>query len=129
MLEKQEAPAAVKEVLLEAERKLNDIRDLASEKPYALVLIDGDGYLFHPTFLREGFPGGEKAGQSLHKKVHDYFNDSKFKGQRGWQIVIRIFANVDGLATAMKRIGRMYEAAFCRRLWQELTRVMLRLIF
>ena len=110
LLEGRGAPAEVKEVLIKAERALSDIREISWDRPYALVLIDGDGCIFNPKFLRQGLLGGELVGELLLQKIHDHFNDCRFLGQRGWQIIVRIFANVEGLAGALKKCGRVSES-------------------
>lgn len=95
------------EVKLTVHTKKND-------NPFAVVLIDGDGYIvsclreilqflrwltqtskFRDELLHEGAVGGAKAAQQLHDELQDYLR--KFDGSKGWKLMVRIYVNLEGL--------------------------------
>ena len=103
-----------KQILLQFQNVMNNIRDIAFDTPYALVLIDGDGYIFNEDLIRQGLKGGEIAAERLESRLHQYFSDSNFRRQRGWRVVVFIFASIDGLSHKMKKFGRIQEASCLR---------------
>lgn len=115
MLESEEGKDDANEALLRIERVMNNIHDSTLDNPYALVLLDGDGYLFNEDLVRQGLKGGEIAAERLEDELRIYFERNNFKGQRGWRIVVFIFASLDGLAHKMKKSGRTSEAKSFRQ--------------
>ena len=101
--------------LLRIERVMNTIHDSTLDTPYAVVLLDGDGYIFNEDLLRQALKGGEKAAERLESGLRDHFERNNLKGQRGWRIAVFIFASIDGLAHKMKKSGRTLEARSFRQ--------------
>ncbi|KAI5466952.1 hypothetical protein BGZ63DRAFT_346469 [Mariannaea sp. PMI_226] len=86
----------------------NSIRCLTSENsglknrnPYILILIDGDGLLFHEDFVRDRNEGGKRAAAAVHAAVAAIVGDRADE----LQIIVRVVANVGGLSKAMMRDG------------------------
>lgn len=81
-----------------AEQSLRKLQETADADPFAVVLLDGDGYLFPDQSVRDGFDGGGKVAQRLFSAVEGYLE--QFEGANRWSVVIRIFLNASGIATA-----------------------------
>ncbi|CAK7222765.1 hypothetical protein SBRCBS47491_004972 [Sporothrix bragantina] len=69
--------------------------------PYAAVLIDGDGLLFREDFVNDGMEGGKRAAQALRDAVAGRCGNLPSKVE----IVVKVCANLSGLATAMRNAG------------------------
>ena len=79
-----------------ATRNLLEAEEVAATNPFAMVLVDGDGYVFPDDLLRQGVRGGEEAAQRLLDEVQNYLQNHK--GAKQWRIIVRVFVNLDGLA-------------------------------
>lgn len=97
----------------EAEDRLREMVEMANSTPFAVVLIDGDGYIFQEEFLRQGAVGGAIAAQQLLEKLQDYFG--KFDGSKGWRIMVRIFVNLEGLLQTCVNLGLLREESTLRQ--------------
>ncbi|KAI1295131.1 hypothetical protein F5Y03DRAFT_372181 [Xylaria venustula] len=89
-------------------------------KPFVLVVVDGDGYIFRDEFLHQGAEGGSKAAQHLNNILK---KSLLVKGLEHCDIMVRIYANLvnlskvlskHGLATADKRSLAPFVASFNR---------------
>ena len=76
-------------------KDLEEAEENAACNPFAVVLIDGDGYIFPDELLCQGGSGGQEAAQRLLNEARNYL--SRFKGAKEWRIVVRIFTNLEGL--------------------------------
>ncbi|KAK3683924.1 hypothetical protein B0T22DRAFT_501279 [Podospora appendiculata] len=76
---------------------------LKNNNPYVVVLIDGDGLLFKENFIRQGIEGGKQAAYALRTAI------LKECGQHasGVEVIAQVFANLEGLARAMRRDGSL----------------------
>jgi hypothetical protein len=72
------------------------------KNPFALVLVDGDGYIFDDTLVRNQAEGGKVAAQRLHAAIKA---DLQRKGLEHCQVMIRVYANVAGLSKALASAG------------------------
>lgn len=73
--------------------------------PFVVVLIDGDGYVFHQNFAAMG-PMADEGGSNACKRLNDCIRASlERKGLGHCQIIVRIYANVTGLSKTMARTG------------------------
>ena len=84
--------------LVASKRSLRFLQAKASRRPYALIMIDGDGYIFHEQYVRQGIRGGELAANLFREKIHHYFSQHNFPDIGNWDLKIRIFVNVEGLS-------------------------------
>ncbi|KAI0845787.1 hypothetical protein F5Y00DRAFT_272692 [Daldinia vernicosa] len=89
----------LKQRLDEMETKLGYVPD---RNLYVVVLIDGDGLIFKDNFVKKGIEGGKKAANELLKAINEKFNSAETTSVT---VIVNIFANVTGLAKAMKRDG------------------------
>ncbi|KAI1359811.1 hypothetical protein F5Y08DRAFT_64777 [Xylaria arbuscula] len=71
-------------------------------KPFVLVVVDGDGYIFRDEFLHLGAEGGSKAAQHLNNVVKKSLQG---KGLEHCDVMIRIYANLSNLSRTLSRHG------------------------
>lgn len=76
-------------------------------EPFVLVLIDGDGMIFHEHFLQQGEDGGKKAAAVLLQSTDVYAREQIPTLPNETKIVARMYANVRGLADACARAGHV----------------------
>jgi hypothetical protein len=70
--------------------------------PFALVVIDGDGYVFDESFVRAGEEGGSRAAKQLNDTVK---MSLRRKGYEGCEIMIRVYADLVGLSKTLYKNG------------------------
>ena len=107
------ARGAAEAKLAASQRELLRVRESSESAPFALVLMDGDGYIFDEILIQQGKTGGEKAAHHFHKNVQHYFRSQqtpgvlheKFDGANNWRIVVKIYMNLDGLAKTLHKAG------------------------
>ncbi|GAD99406.1 hypothetical protein MYCGRDRAFT_53066 [Paecilomyces variotii No. 5] len=86
---------------IQAERAL-------TRNPFVVLLMDGDGYIFEDRFITNRNSGAAKAAQELYNFFLDsvrrlHMDDDAFP--LDLEVVIRIYVNQAGLATAMVEAG------------------------
>ncbi|KAF5668368.1 hypothetical protein FHETE_5304 [Fusarium heterosporum] len=70
--------------------------------PFALVVVDGDGYIFDERFVRDGEEGGSRAAKQLNDTIKDSL---RRKGFETCEVMIRVYANLTGLSKALCKNG------------------------
>jgi len=89
-----------------ARQKLESLQTAVDDAGFTLVLIDADfdGYTFQVNFLLKGSAGGEGAAHALKTAIRENLKgfDSAIAKL---PIVLRAFANVKGMESAMRRNG------------------------
>ncbi|KAH7028047.1 uncharacterized protein B0I36DRAFT_328511 [Microdochium trichocladiopsis] len=70
--------------------------------PFALVLVDGDGYIFDEDLVRAGEEGGSRAAVRLNDAVK---NSLRRRGIDNCEIIIRVYADLVGLSKFLSRNG------------------------
>lgn len=70
--------------------------------PFVLVLVDGDGYVLHDTYISRGADGGSEAAAMLNTRIRTSLAE---KGLEHCEIMIRVYANVAGLSKALNKVG------------------------
>ncbi|KAI9847009.1 MAG: hypothetical protein M1837_003365 [Sclerophora amabilis] len=92
-----------REVKLKDElRKLNSFM---ARNPFVLVLIDGDGMIFENSLLQSAERGGKDAAGLLQSAVKDYLHREFHDLPSDCKIVVRVYANVKGLAETCYKAG------------------------
>ncbi|KID83177.1 C-x8-C-x5-C-x3-H type zinc finger protein [Metarhizium guizhouense ARSEF 977] len=97
-----------------ARRRLQQANDLWEERqarrPFAVALIDADadGYMFPGRFIAKGEKGGEEAADMLLTELQDHLRVAT-AAPNGIDILVKAFANVGGLVTALKRRGTIQD--------------------
>ncbi|PKX92393.1 uncharacterized protein P174DRAFT_373257 [Aspergillus novofumigatus IBT 16806] len=87
--------------------ELRDLREqrqrweqLYNKDPYVAVLVDGDGAIFNNELLQDPRQGASEAALRLTEAVRNYLKDTPL-GSDDVPIVVRIFANLNGLAKSL----------------------------
>ncbi|GAQ08487.1 hypothetical protein ALT_5808 [Aspergillus lentulus] len=87
--------------------ELRDLREqrqrweqLYNKDPYVAVLVDGDGAIFNNELLQDPRQGAPEAALRLTQAVRNYLKDTPL-GSEDVPIVVRIFANLNGLAKSL----------------------------
>ncbi|KAL8704523.1 MAG: hypothetical protein Q9201_002333 [Fulgogasparrea decipioides] len=86
-----------------AEAKLKETHDVAAINSFVLCLIDGDGYLFDDSLLRQGAVGGSDAAHRLLDNIKRHAQ--AYDGAMQWKIIVRVYANIEGLLKKYAYIG------------------------
>ncbi|KAI0539411.1 hypothetical protein GGR58DRAFT_239005 [Xylaria digitata] len=71
-------------------------------KPFVLVIVDGDGYIFKDDFLQQGAEGGSRAAQYLNDVIKKSLHG---KGLEHCDVMIRIYANLANLSRILSKYG------------------------
>ncbi|KAI9157893.1 benzoate 4-monooxygenase cytochrome P450 [Paramyrothecium foliicola] len=84
----------------EGRERYKQLARAQERNPFALVLVDGDGYKFDSAFLE----GKEEGGSIAAKKLNDAVKASlSRKGLENCEVVIRVYANLAGLSKHLAR--------------------------
>ena len=78
-----------------AERGLMEARRDIQKRPFAYVLIDGEGYDFYPDLLQSGRIGGVEAAKRLVTEIQNYLPDTM--DVESYDIMVHIYLNVSGV--------------------------------
>ncbi|KAL6353659.1 hypothetical protein LRP88_12972 [Fusarium phalaenopsidis] len=70
--------------------------------PFALVVIDGDGYIFDDHFVGSGEEGGSRAAKQLIDSVK---SSLRRKGLESCEVMVRVYANLVGLSKSLYKNG------------------------
>ncbi|GAW15744.1 hypothetical protein ANO14919_051630 [Xylariales sp. No.14919] len=71
-------------------------------RPFVLVVVDGDGYIFKDEFLRQGADGGSEAAQQLNNVIKKSLQG---KGLEHCDIMVRVYANLANLSRILSKYG------------------------
>ncbi|KAJ9662815.1 hypothetical protein H2201_005896 [Coniosporium apollinis] len=106
----RDAHQRLQQKLQELGRLEEHTKVLIDRKPYVVVLLDADGYVFKDDFLGHGEAGGEKAADELLVGVRKHL-DQNVEELANADIVVRAYANVEGLSNALIRDGKLKSVA------------------
>ncbi|KAH7114862.1 hypothetical protein EDB81DRAFT_821227, partial [Dactylonectria macrodidyma] len=70
--------------------------------PFALVIVDGDGYVFDESLILEGEEGGIRAAKQLNDTIKASL---RRKGLEGCEVMVRVYANLVGLSKHLNKNG------------------------
>ncbi|KAF5027069.1 hypothetical protein F66182_838 [Fusarium sp. NRRL 66182] len=73
-----------------------------ASNPFALVVVDGDGYIFDERFVTDGEEGGSRAAKRLNDAIK---NSLRSKGLESCDVMIRVYANLVGLSKTLHKNG------------------------
>ncbi|MCJ1377171.1 hypothetical protein MMC17_000263 [Xylographa soralifera] len=99
------------EVQTSARREMQMKTRALEHKPFVLVLVDGDHYVFNDELLKAGTEGGVEAARLLCEAVTaelkslDDGISTNFAGASEWRVMVRVYANFAGLSAALVRAG------------------------
>lgn len=86
----------------EAREKYKQMAKDQERNPFVLVLVDGDGYVFNESLIAKRADGGSAAAQLLNDEVKASL---RRKGLEHCQVMVRVYANVQGLSKALAKTG------------------------
>lgn len=125
-LEKAEAKLQQTELDLQNERdarrrlqqdvfEMKERESTSGRRPFAVVLIDADadGYIFQDRFITKAMKGGEHAADELLARAREYLRGIMNDSEK-LDILVKAFANLEGLAFALVRDGRLKDAGQLR---------------
>ncbi|KAL8724507.1 MAG: hypothetical protein Q9166_007908 [cf. Caloplaca sp. 2 TL-2023] len=78
-----------------SEAQLKETQGSAASHGFVLCLIDGDGYLFNDNLISQGATGGGEAATRLLDNIKRYIQ--QYEGAMNWKIIVRVYANLEGL--------------------------------
>ncbi|KAJ6145571.1 hypothetical protein N7470_009466 [Penicillium chermesinum] len=73
----------------------------SSQNDFVVVLVDGDGAIFHDDFLSKPREGATDASRKLTQAVRDSLKDERLIDSENITILVRIFANMNDLARTL----------------------------
>ena len=82
-----------------------NLKRQCDREPFVLVLIDGDGMIFHEHYLSKGEEGGRQAAMVLRSSTEIYAREQMPSLPVEFKIVARMYADVRGLAEKCFRAG------------------------
>ncbi|KAL8691427.1 MAG: hypothetical protein Q9218_003345 [Villophora microphyllina] len=97
----------------DAEARLKETQESAASKCFALCLIDGDGYLFDDNLIKQGAVGGSEAAHRLLDSIKRHVQHHE--GSMTWKVLVRVYANLEGLLTKYSYIGYHEEGSSLRQ--------------
>ncbi|KAL4894862.1 hypothetical protein BDV59DRAFT_164990 [Aspergillus ambiguus] len=89
----------------EAREKYKKLARGQDRSPFALVLVDGDGYLFRDDLIKAGAEGGITAAALLSDAIKDLLHDQLGTQAEQCRIMVRIYSNMLGLSKTLARSG------------------------
>lgn len=94
--------------VVEAKERENALVEKAGQRPYAVVLIDADidGFIFLDRFITKGTKGGEAAADEFLARTREYLRSVHDDAEK-LDVVVRIYANLEGMANLLVREGKV----------------------
>ncbi|KAH8696668.1 CCCH zinc finger protein [Talaromyces proteolyticus] len=89
---------------MELMNQIQRIKKIMDREPYIIVLLDGDGMIFHDQYLRNGEQGGKDAANQLASALNHYVSRN-LPNVTSPKLVTRVYANVSGLGNACYHAG------------------------
>lgn len=93
---------------------------MQSKNPFILVLIDGDGYIFQESYLKDAESGGRDAAHRLLSEVKDCVKAAGVQSlSSDHHVMVNVYANKRGLTGALLDAGTIshpndLEEFFCK---------------
>ncbi|KAL4804725.1 hypothetical protein BDV18DRAFT_161815 [Aspergillus unguis] len=76
-----------------------------SGTPFVLVLVDGDGYLFQESLIRNGEKGGKKAATLLREYIAKFVYEVLGIAGSDCEVMVRVYSNLLNLSENITRTG------------------------
>ena len=80
-----------------------DLRQNAD--PFILVLIDGNGMIFHQNLLPKGEEGGKIAANAIKHAALDWARTNVPETPDEVKVIVRVYADVRGISNACTKAG------------------------
>lgn len=101
--ERGQHPVENHDIVKALQREVKLLKADMARDPFALLLIDGDGMIFHEELLQAGEAGGKRAAVLLQTNALQHLQDTFDDLPHAIKVVCRVYANVRGLAEALYR--------------------------
>lgn len=101
-------------------RRAEAAENAISKNPFILVLIDGDGYIFQESYLKDAESGGRDAAHRLLSEVKDCVKAAGVQSSSSdHHVMVNVYANKRGLTGALLDAGTIshpndLEEFFCK---------------
>ena len=97
---------------------------LQSRNQFALVLVDGDGYIFKDAFLQDAAKsGGADAASHLNNEIQNYLRANNLIPNVGEiEVMVNVYANKVGLARTLHDAGMIDHPNAFETFFQSFTR-------
>ncbi|KAH8698469.1 hypothetical protein BGW36DRAFT_339586 [Talaromyces proteolyticus] len=89
----------------ESREKYKKLARGQERNPFALVLIDGDSYIFKDQHIKGGADGGVTAAQKLSNSIKELLQSTLYNDADQCRIMVRVYANLAGLSKTLSRAG------------------------
>lgn len=83
--------------------QLRRANDKLEDNPFALVLLDGDGCIFHDKLLRAVAEGGAEAAHTLHQDIKHLLQDKEVNPS--CTVKVDIYLSLDDLSRKLAAVG------------------------
>ncbi|KAL2857001.1 hypothetical protein BJX68DRAFT_229908 [Aspergillus pseudodeflectus] len=89
---------------MELMEQISRMKAIMNREPFIVVLLDGDGMIFHDELLQMGEDGGRKAAKELYSSVEAYV-DENFPSIISPKIITKLYVSMKGLCDSCVRGG------------------------
>ncbi|KAJ0418947.1 hypothetical protein BJY00DRAFT_171535 [Aspergillus carlsbadensis] len=89
---------------MELMEQISRMKAIMNREPFIVVLLDGDGMIFHDELLQLGEEGGRKAAKELSSSVEAYV-DENFPSIISPKTITKLYVNMKGLCDSCVRGG------------------------
>ncbi|KAL1983837.1 hypothetical protein VTN96DRAFT_9838 [Rasamsonia emersonii] len=80
-------------------------KDVHERNPFALVLVDGDNYVFKDQHIKAGSEGGAAAAQALSDAIKEFLQSELNIDAEQCRVMVRVYANLSGLSKSLSKAG------------------------
>ncbi|KAH6688541.1 hypothetical protein F5X68DRAFT_80475 [Plectosphaerella plurivora] len=97
--------------LASVRREVEALKFVQAQHAFASVVIDGDCTPFRDELVQQGLDGGMRAATLLRQAVEEDLRSSVSDAAHHLQVIVRVYANVKGLAATYVRAGILSDPA------------------
>ncbi|KAH7125667.1 hypothetical protein B0J11DRAFT_528990 [Dendryphion nanum] len=111
--------------VVEAKERETALAQKQARRPFVVVLVDADadGFLFLDKYLTRRAQGGEQLADEFLIRIREYLRPL-YEDADGLDILVRVYANLEGMANFLVRDGRVrnlgqlraFSTGFCGRI-------------
>ncbi|GAB7337777.1 hypothetical protein MBLNU457_g3047t1 [Dothideomycetes sp. NU457] len=87
----------------EARERYKKMAKGQDKSPFVLLLVDGDGYYFDESLVKQGADGGIKAATTMQNVMQDRLSRMGFPDET--KIIVKIYMNLQGVSQSFHRYG------------------------
>lgn len=90
---------------LDGDSATKELASIKNDQSLVVCLLDGDGAIFSPEYLKQGEHGGRRAAEALANGLIGHFRSNGELPPPGMRIMTFIFLAKTGLETTLERLG------------------------